>query len=42
MAISNTIQLFLNLDINKSSTSQSDKLSIKIDVMKSIVRKIDY
>ena len=30
MAISNTIQLFLNLDINKSSTSQPDKLAIKI------------
>jgi hypothetical protein len=30
MAISNTIQLFLNLDINKNSTSHPDKLAIKL------------
>lgn len=41
MAISNTVQLFLNLDINKSTTSQPDKLSIKLDIMRAIIKKID-
>jgi hypothetical protein len=41
MAISNTIQLFLNLDINKSSTSHPDKLALKLDVMRAIMRKIE-
>jgi len=36
MAISNTIQLFLNLDINKNVTSQPDKLTNKLDVIRSI------
>jgi hypothetical protein len=41
MAISNTIQLFLNLDINKSTISQPDKLAVKLDVMRAIIKKID-
>lgn len=40
MAVSNTIQLFLNLDINKNNGSQPEKLAVKIDVMKAIVEKI--
>ena len=40
MAISNTIQLFLNLDINKNITSQADKLTIKLDVIRSIFDKM--
>jgi hypothetical protein len=40
MAISNTIQLFLNLDINKSVPSQPDKLAIKLDVIRSIFDKM--
>jgi len=41
MAISNTIQLFLNLDINKSSVSQPDKLAIKMEVVRAIFKKIE-
>lgn len=41
MAISNTIQLFLNLDINKSSSSQPDKLAIKMEVVRAIFKKIE-
>lgn len=40
MAISNTIQLFLNLDINKNIASQPDKLAIKLDVVRSIFDKM--
>lgn len=40
MAISNSIQLFLNLDINKNSLSQAEKLTTKIEVVKAIMEKI--
>lgn len=40
MAISNTIQLFLNLDINKNVTSQPQKLAIKCEVIRSIFQKM--
>ena len=41
MAISNTIQLFLNLDINKSAVSQPDKLALKMDMIRLIFKKIE-
>jgi hypothetical protein len=41
MAISNTIQLFLNLDINKSAVSQPDKLAMKVEVVRAIFKKIE-
>ena len=41
MAISNTVQLFLNLDINKSSASQPDRLALKLEVMRAIVRRVE-
>ena len=39
MAISGTIVLYLNLDTSKSSTSE-EKLKIKREVLKNIVRRI--
>ncbi len=41
MAISNTIQLFLNLDINKSNNSQPEKLALKLDVIRMIFKQIE-
>jgi hypothetical protein len=41
MAISNTIQLFLNLDINKSANSQPEKLTLKIEMIRLIFKKIE-
>lgn len=40
MAISNTIQLFLNLDINKSPVAHPDKLPLKLELMRAIVKRI--
>ena len=40
MAISNTIQLFLNLDINKNSITQPEKLNLKLEVVKYIFERI--
>lgn len=41
MAVSNTIQLFLNLDINKGPAGQPDKLPLKLDLVRAIVRRIE-
>lgn len=41
MAISNTIQLFLNLDINKSTSTHAEKLTMKLDVIKLIFKQIE-
>lgn len=41
MAISNTIQLFLNLDINKSTSSHPEKLAMKLDVIRLIFKQIE-
>ena len=40
MAVSNTIQLFLNLDVNKNVISQPDKLNIKLDVIRNIFERV--
>jgi hypothetical protein len=40
MAISNTIQLFLNLDSSKNPVSQPEKLSIKLEVIKAIIDRL--
>jgi hypothetical protein len=40
MAVSNTIQLFLNLDINKANSSQPDKLTLKLDIIRTIFKRI--
>lgn len=41
MAISNTIQLFLNLDINKSATCQPEKLVVKLDMIRLVFKRIE-
>lgn len=41
MALSNSIQLFLNLDVNKNSLGpQPDRLAVKVEVVKAILRKM--
>jgi hypothetical protein len=41
MALSNSIQLFLNLDINKNSLGpQPERLAVKVEVVKAIIQKM--
>lgn len=40
MPVINTIQLYLNLDVNKSSESDANRLEIKKDLIKKIIAKI--
>jgi hypothetical protein len=41
MPIANTIQLYLNLDVNKSPQSIEERLKIKKDLLSKIILKID-
>jgi hypothetical protein len=41
MPIVNTIQLYLNLDMNKSTESDNNKLEIKKNLVNKIILKIE-
>jgi hypothetical protein len=41
MAIANTLQLFLNLDISKNPNSTLNRLKIKLDIIQAIINKIE-
>ena len=41
MSIANTIQLFLNLDINKHQTADNEgRVQVKVDLVQRILQKI--
>ena len=41
MAISNTIQLYLNLDVNKNVVAQPERLTIKLSILGLIFDRIE-
>lgn len=40
MAVSNSIQLFLNLDVNKNTLTQLERLPIKLEVIRAILQRM--